>query len=206
MLRLRPHAPLARACLWARANSSVAAPVSAKAAAKEEPAAPAPADAVSASAPAPSGAAPASAKTVAKAEPASPVSADVVSASAPTTEGAADAPKDTRGRRRPVKPARRPPALRPDASGTGWNRPLAPGVLPVYDEALQFLRADSRALQAELEGVQKQLAQLPDAERDAEQARKLREKAHILEVQSEVNLPNVRWKFRNGSGACKSLG
>ena len=41
-----------------------------------------------------------------------------------------------------------------------------------------------------------QAAQEPNA---AEVAR-LQEKVNILEVQSEINLPSVRWKARNGLG------
>lgn len=77
-----------------------------------------------------------------------------------------------------------------------WNRPLAPGVLPAYDEALRVIKADSRAIKAQLEQVN---ARIEKAGEDGDLA-ELKEKAHILEVQSEINLPDVRWKFRNKMG------
>ena len=35
---------------------------------------------------------------------------------------------------------------------------------------------------------------------EAEELDALRKKAHIVEIQSEVNLPDVRWYFANGMG------
>ena len=35
-----------------------------------------------------------------------------------------------------------------------WKRPLAYGVLPAYDEALEFMKADSEELKLEMQDVQ----------------------------------------------------
>lgn len=106
-----------------------------------------------------------------------------------------DAANSGRPRIRP----RRFPAKRPSINlkrPREWNRPLAPGVLPAYDEALRLLRADSCTLKDELEGINARIEAAPEGE-DVE---KLRKKAAILEVQSEINLPDVRWRFRNKMG------
>jgi large subunit ribosomal protein L35 len=84
-----------------------------------------------------------------------------------------------------------------------WNKPLAPGVLPVFDEALRYIRQDSHTLRAE---AQYNRSALRDAENspnpDPEFIKGLKEKLAVLEVQSEVNRPDVRWHFRNGLGEC----
>ncbi|KZT68812.1 PEBP-like protein [Daedalea quercina L-15889] len=80
-----------------------------------------------------------------------------------------------------------------------WNRPLAKGVLPAYDLALQYIEEDSKALIQELEEVRKAL-QASEAEGDVQRQQELSEKVKILEIQSEVNLPNVRWNAMNGMG------
>ena len=72
-----------------------------------------------------------------------------------------------------------------DASGSlGYQRPLTPGVLPAYDLAVELLHNDS-AKKKELLGK--------------ETDPKIREK---LEIQSAVNLPEVRWAFAQGK--CES--
>ena len=87
-----------------------------------------------------------------------------------------------------------------------WNRPLALGVLPAFDEALRYIRQDYRALRAE---VQHNRSALREAETspipDTELIDGLKEKLATLEVQSEVNLPEVRWYFRNGLCECPYL-
>ena len=85
-----------------------------------------------------------------------------------------------------------------------WNRPLAKGVLPVYDLALAYIREDSQNLKDELMEVTKELraaGSVPVAERDVARVEFLQEKAHILEIQSQINLPDVRWKAANGMGS-----
>ena len=82
-----------------------------------------------------------------------------------------------------------------------WNRPLAPGVLPVYDEALRYIRQDSRALRAEAQYNRSALREAESSPSpDPELTKGLKEKLAIIEVQSEVNCPNIRWNFRNGLG------
>ncbi|OAX42584.1 PEBP-like protein [Rhizopogon vinicolor AM-OR11-026] len=80
-----------------------------------------------------------------------------------------------------------------------WNRPLAFGVLPAFDEALKVIKEDSIALKEEANALQGTIAharEAPQPDLDALQA--LEEKLRILEVQSEINFPQVRWKCANG--------
>ncbi|KAG6332502.1 hypothetical protein ID866_6587 [Astraeus odoratus] len=103
---------------------------------------------------------------------------------------------DTASRPRKFKP-RRPNISR--AHPREWHRPLAFGVLPAYDEALKYIKADSETLKGEVRNLYAKLEEAkaaPDA--DAEVIRKLEKKIDILEVQSHVNLPEVRWKVKNG--------
>ncbi|KAF8599268.1 PEBP-like protein [Ceratobasidium sp. AG-I] len=68
-----------------------------------------------------------------------------------------------------------------DTSGSlGYQRPLAPGVLPAYDLAVDLLQKDS-ASKKELLGKE------ADPRKQAK-----------LEIQSTVNLPEVRWAFAQG--------
>ncbi|QRV76833.1 phosphatidylethanolamine-binding protein (PEBP) family [Ceratobasidium sp. AG-Ba] len=66
------------------------------------------------------------------------------------------------------------------AKASGYQRPLAPGVLPVYDLSIEFLRKDS--------ATKKELAA---KESDPN-------KKAFLELQSQINLPEVRWAFAQG--------
>ena len=82
-----------------------------------------------------------------------------------------------------------------------WNRPLVPGVLPAYDEALQYIRQDSCALRAETQYNRLALREAESSPSpDPEFIKGLKEKLTVLEIQSEVNRPEVRWNFRNGLG------
>jgi large subunit ribosomal protein L35 len=82
-----------------------------------------------------------------------------------------------------------------------WNRPLAPGVLPAFDEALRYIRQDSYALRAEAQYNRSALQEAESSSNpDPELIKGLKEKLTILEVQSEINRPEVRWNFRNGLG------
>lgn len=82
-----------------------------------------------------------------------------------------------------------------------WNRPLAPGVLPAFDEALRYIRQDSHALRAETQYNRSVLQEAKSSPNpDPELVKSLKEKLTILEVQSEINRPEVRWYFRNGLG------
>ena len=83
-----------------------------------------------------------------------------------------------------------------------WNRPLAAGVLPAYDEALKFIAKDSRLLKKEVECLKTSIENLEKApEKDEKALQAMKQKLGVLEVQSEVNLPDVRWKCANGMGA-----
>jgi large subunit ribosomal protein L35 len=128
-----------------------------------------------------------SSTTAAPAADAVPAAASGDSAT-PADAAATDAA--THGRRKPVRRS-----LGARGETREWNRPLATGVLPAYDEALALLRADARTLKAELADVQARLKGASGEEADA-----LRKKVEILEIQSEINLPDVRWKSRNGLG------
>ena len=82
-----------------------------------------------------------------------------------------------------------------------WNRPLAPGVLPAYDEALRYICQDSHALRAETQYNRSALREAESSPNpDPQLIEGLKEKLAILEVQSEVNRPEVRWYLRNGLG------
>ncbi|TFK47931.1 PEBP-like protein [Heliocybe sulcata] len=76
-----------------------------------------------------------------------------------------------------------------------WNRPLAPGVLPAYDEALRVIKRDSEEIKKEAREVERVLM---EGQLEEEKRRALEKKLGILRVQGEVNLPEVRWKARNG--------
>ena len=82
-----------------------------------------------------------------------------------------------------------------------WNRPLALGVLPAFDEAVRYIRQDSHALRAEAQYNRSALREAESSPNpDPELINGLKAKLAILEVQSEVNRPEVRWNFRNGLG------
>ena len=75
------------------------------------------------------------------------------------------------------------------------------GVLPAFDEALRFIKADSEALKQEMQDVQVSLTaskQAPDP--DPMAIEQLEEKLNYLEIQSEINFPEVQWKCANGMG------
>lgn len=82
-----------------------------------------------------------------------------------------------------------------------WRRPLAHGVLPAFDEALKFIKADSEALKVEMQNVQASLRAAEQApELDPVSIRQMKEKLNYLEIQSEINFPQVQWKCANGMG------
>ena len=88
-----------------------------------------------------------------------------------------------------------------------WKRPLAYGVLPAYDEALKFIKADSEALKLEMQDLRAALTAAGQApEPDPETIRQMKEKLAYLEIQSEINFPQVQWKCANGMGESASCG
>jgi hypothetical protein len=90
---------------------------------------------------------------------------------------------------------------------------LAEGILPAYDLALKVIRTDSLQLCGEVIELQARIAEkeikvlelggpMAEAAREDERAlEKMREKLYILQVQSEINLPEVRWRVANAMGA-----
>ena len=82
-----------------------------------------------------------------------------------------------------------------------WKRPLVYGVLPAFDEALRFIKADSEALKQEMQDVQVSLTASKQAlDPDPMAIEQLEEKLNYLEIQSEINFPEVQWKCANGMG------
>ena len=103
----------------------------------------------------------------------------------------------TQGRRNPKYPAIRPSITleRPRE----WNPPVAPGVIPAYDQALAYIRADAAAVQVEADALRLSLEKGTIPTGDVEDAKK---RLDVLEVMAQVNLPEVRWKAANGMGLC----
>lgn len=136
------------------------------------------------------------------AKPATPAPAANESVSAsedPTESTESEQPK---GKQRDW-PTRRPPISleRPRE----WCRPIAKGVEPAYDYALRYILRDAVFLRKELEELRaavKAEEAKPESERNETVLEGLREKVRILEIQSEANMPDVRWKARNGMGEC----
>ena len=106
---------------------------------------------------------------------------------------------------------KRPPIS--TASPREWCRPLAPGVIPAYDLALELLKADSTRIKSEALVLREDIRVREEQRttmtvKETEDARvavnklddeleALRAKLRILEVQAEANLPNVRWRVAN---------
>ena len=86
-----------------------------------------------------------------------------------------------------------------------WNPPVKKGLIHAYDEAVKYIHRDSARLRGEMSALKKQVLELEvqsveDVEAREQQLRVMREKIGILQVQSYVNLPEVRWKAANGMG------
>ncbi len=111
-----------------------------------------------------------------------------------STAEASPAGEVTQGRRRRFKTHR--PSITLERPRQ-YMRPLGRGVLPVYDLAVNYIKQDSVNLKQELDGLK---AKLETGKLSPEKAERVKEKIGILEVQSEINLPSVRWKARNGLG------
>jgi large subunit ribosomal protein L35 len=106
----------------------------------------------------------------------------------------------TRGRNKRGRVIKRRPQISL-ANPRDWKRPIAYGVLPAYDEALRYLMRDSAVLKKEAEDLKAVISKEDEApDRDENALKQKREKLNVLEVQSEVNLPEVRWKVANGMG------
>lgn len=84
-----------------------------------------------------------------------------------------------------------------------WCRPIAKGVEPAYDYALRYIVKDATFMRQELEQLRAAAAveaKKSEGERDEAALRGMHEQIRILEIQSQANLPDVRWKARNGLG------
>ena len=126
-----------------------------------------------------------------------------VSSTAPDTSASSDPvptvpPKHrTQGRRNPkYSPIR--PSINLERSRE-WNPPVAPGVIPAYDEAVAYIRADAAALQAEADALR---LNLENKQVQTEVIEDAKERLDVLEIMAQVNLPEVRWKAANGMGEC----
>ncbi|KAF8962532.1 phosphatidylethanolamine-binding protein [Flammula alnicola] len=137
-----------------------------------------------------------------------------------TTAAAPSEQSTTQGRRRRKQPPKRPSIS--SESPRKWNRPLSVGVVPAYDLALGVLKKDSlklkeevkefrklvegkeatyKALEAKLQKLHEGDAGLEATTQEMEalneELESLLNKLNILEVQSEINLPDVRWTVNN---------
>ena len=74
-----------------------------------------------------------------------------------------------------------------------WTRPHAPGEIPLYDMALRIIEEDSARHNAEITRLQVLSKKDPQNEQ-------LRRDIEKIEILSEVNVPEVRWKSENGYG------
>ncbi|KAF5389389.1 hypothetical protein D9757_004285 [Collybiopsis confluens] len=118
-------------------------------------------------------------------------------------------PLTTAGRRKPLLSNKRRPRIS-QLSPRKWNRPIAEGVLPAYDFALNIINKDSDEVSAEARRIANEITKL-EALAKAEEAKgdnealqvllnsmeSLRKKHHVLSVQSQINLPSVRWSVFN---------
>ncbi|KAL5535788.1 MRPL35 [Sanghuangporus sanghuang] len=136
------------------------------------------------------------------------------SAQASTTEETDSSKTEGRGDRRRRRRIVKKRAQISLTNPRKWNPPVKPGSLPVYDEALKLIKEDSLHLKKELKSVlarvqevEKELQVLSGATEGGEVEKKvelerelgrLRKKIGTLEIQSEVNLPWVRWYAANG--------
>lgn len=135
---------------------------------------------------------------------------------------AAEASSQTQGRRkRKIMPKRPNISL---ANPRDWNRPVGVDTIPAYDLALDLLKRDSELVNSQAEahrervketlsaytaaqerlaaaeaGAARETAQQRVEELDAE-LDALLSKQSILDVQKEINLPDLRWKVRNAMG------
>ncbi|KDQ17656.1 hypothetical protein BOTBODRAFT_29825 [Botryobasidium botryosum FD-172 SS1] len=75
-----------------------------------------------------------------------------------------------------------------------YARPLPPGALPAYDLAVELINGDAAAKRAKVERLH---AELEKTGEDVEKT-KLEKALEKLEIESEINLPEVRWNFKNG--------
>jgi hypothetical protein len=97
------------------------------------------------------------------------------------------------------KPRRQHLRVREGQSAKVYFRAIPPGKNHVYDQALRVIVQDAAQLRKEIRTLQPLLEEAR-ARDDAEQIKSLSSKLHILEIQSQINLPRVRWRFIRGTG------
>ncbi len=125
---------------------------------------------------------------------------------APAKETAPEEPAESQQTEQPNGKQRQWPTRRPPISlerPREWCRPLAKGVEPAYDYALRYILRDAAFAKKELEELQAKVKAeeaKPEGERDEQALEEMRKKVRVLEIQGEANLPDVRWKARNGMG------
>jgi large subunit ribosomal protein L35 len=103
-------------------------------------------------------------------------------------------------RRTPARRNPNYPPIRPSISlerPREWNPPVAPGVIPAYDEAVAYIRTDAAAVQAEADTLR---SSLENGQVPTEGIEDSKKRLDILEIMAQVNLPEVRWKAANGMG------
>lgn len=119
-------------------------------------------------------------------------------------------PLAAKGRKMKRRPKR---ATISNALPREWCRPLAPGVVPAYDLAVELLQTDSAQIKSEANLLRTKI-QATEEQRMAVAAKgtevaqdtvdklddeleAMRKRLRILEVQGETNLPDVRWRVAN---------
>jgi large subunit ribosomal protein L35 len=138
-------------------------------------------------------------ETLSSVTPTPPLTGSSTTSDASTSPRSAE-PVSTSPPKRRIPARRNPnyPPIRPSISlerPREWNPPVAPGVIPAYDEAVAYIRADAAAVQAEADTLRSSLEN--GQTEGIEDAKK---RLDILEIMAQVNLPEVRWKAANGMG------
>ncbi len=131
-----------------------------------------------------------------------PKQTSTVEATSTTTVSSSNQEKNTATSERPKARKYKIPTRRPNISPENprkWHPALRKGFLPAYDEALKLIREDSLEIKAEITDLKKQIAGAKE-EGATDELAEMEKKLGILEVQSEINIPSVRWKFANGLG------
>ncbi|KAG8873024.1 hypothetical protein FRB97_007073 [Tulasnella sp. 331] len=75
-----------------------------------------------------------------------------------------------------------------------WTRPIANGVIKAYDEALALIRHDSNVKMREVQRLRKELEMATEASQKLEIEARLQK----LKIESQINLPEVRWGMKEG--------
>jgi large subunit ribosomal protein L35 len=138
-------------------------------------------------------------ETLSSVTSAPPLTGSLTTSDASTSPHSAEPDSTSPPKRR--TPARRNPnypPIRPSISlerPREWNPPVAPGVIPAYDEAVAYIRADAAAVQVEADTLRSSLEN--GQTEGIEDAKK---RLDILDIMAQVNLPEVRWKAANGMG------